>query len=133
MLSLLPARLTPLTDLQNRRAKLEAIANANVFFKKAPGRNILAKGTRGVEQGMINRNRAPMGIVIARIVVQSLVRSAMIAEIGLLIALYAQKPDLYRPRDRIFGNCTQFSAREGPSLAREQGQHFDAHHRVALY
>ncbi len=57
----------------------------------------------------------------------------MMAGIGLFIAFDAEKPDLYRPRNRVLGNCTQFSTRKRPGLARKQGQHFGVHHLVALY
>ncbi len=64
---------------------------------------------------------------------QRLVRPAMHAEIGLLIAFQPEKADLHGALNGRFGDGAVLAPREVPGLACKQGNGPDIRHRVALY
>src|SRR5690554_671668 len=92
----LPARLPALADLQQGSAQLEPVAQAHVGLGEAARAEVLAEGTRGFQQWQRPQFRTPGGVVVERVVVDSLVRPAVHAAVALLVAGQAELAD----RDR---------------------------------
>ena len=81
-----PAGLARLADLDERGTEAEAVAEADVGFVEACGRDILTERAWCIQQRRIAQMLTPRRIMIGRIMVDRLVDAAMDGAIGLLVA-----------------------------------------------
>src|SRR3546814_20752020 len=95
-----------LGDLDPRRAKPVDIADADIGFGQAFGRNVLAERSfRAEVPGKLGRLRFPGGIVIEGVVVDGLFRTAVMLPVTLLVARQARARDLDTAVERPLENA----------------------------
>ena len=125
---LLPARLPPLADLDQRRAEPVTVADADRALGQPQGRDVLAESAGGLEQRMAAGQRPPEGIVIGWIMVDRLVGPAMDRKVRLRVAREAEPADLDRTFARRLGDGAGPARRKARvGLAGQDGEDFMRH------
>src|SRR3546814_859299 len=124
-----PAGLPGLGDLDPRRAKPVDIADADIGFGQAFGRNVLAERSfRAEVPGKLGRLRFPGGIVIEGVVVDGLFRTAVMLPVTLLVARQARARDLDSAVERPLENAAGDTVlAEWHGLADQDGAYRDSH------
>jgi hypothetical protein len=130
----LPARLPGLRDFHQRRADTEAVTNTDFRLRQTVRAEVLAEGTGAIQHvdvaAMRRKRVVPDRIVVARIVVQRLLRAAVMLRIALLVDIEAELRDANRPADHcLFDPARPFRA-ERLYPARQYGGNRDVDHRI---
>jgi hypothetical protein len=121
-----PARLPWLGHLKNACANLYDVAKVHVLLGPSQGREVLAEGSRVVQDLAIHL-RSPGYIVIKGIVVNRFISATMDAQVALFITLYAVRPYLSGDAYWRLGNgAARPDTREGYGDATEEGAKLDA-------
>jgi hypothetical protein len=76
-----------LRNFDQRRSEAETVADSDIVFIETGGRNVFAESTRRTKPMIVANVLAPDSVVIVRIVMQRLLRSAMHFAVALLVAI----------------------------------------------
>lgn len=135
-----PAGLTRLAYFKQRRSRAPQVADADVSFGQAFRRDVLPERARlfensvpygftAVPVGLLRKFGPPVGIMIEWVMVDRLVRPAMMFRIGLLVPNQTERSDFNWLCDLFLVNRARLAAREGLDTTAQQRPYRDGWHR----
>ena len=112
-----PAWLARLADLEQRGAQPKAVADMNIGFDHPARDDVLAERRVAAEHFVAAQPFAPTGVMLARIVMDRHIGSAMVLGVGNHVALEPEAADRDRTCDGAFGDGAKLGAIERLRLA----------------
>src|SRR3546814_5951349 len=103
----LPAGLPSMAHLHHRAAQREAVAKADVLLRHPARRDLLAKGSRLLQQGLARLALVPPAILVLRVEVDRLLPAAVMLAVGQAVAFHDQPADPPRARHKSAGNTSE--------------------------